>query len=47
MYKNEINFLKDEELKYNLMKQNKINQYNKEKNLDKLIVKSKKIEEFK
>ena len=47
MYNNEINFLKDEELKYNLMKQNKINQYNKEKNLDKLIVKSKKIEEFK
>ena len=36
MYKNEINLLKQEELRYNLLKQQKINAYIQEKNVEKM-----------
>ena len=47
MYKNEITFLKDDELKYNLMKQNKIHHYNIEKNIEKMDLRNGRVEEFK
>ena len=42
-----MNLLKKEELKYNLLKQRKIDQYNKDKNIEKMKEKDLRIMEFK
>ncbi len=47
MYKNEMNMLKKEELKYNLLKQKKIDEYQKDKNIEKLKAKDNRLTEFK
>jgi hypothetical protein len=46
MYKNEMNMLKKEELKYNLLKQKKIDDYHKDKNIEKLKAKDQRLIEF-
>ena len=46
-YKTEINVLKEEEHKYNLLKQQKINDYFTEKNVAKMKARNQRIGEFK
>lgn len=47
MYKNEMNLLKKEELKYNLLKLKKIHEYQKDKNVEKMKAKDQRLNEFK